>query len=249
MQTSEVRPALSVATVAAVSVVLLRLAWLPGIGATALPHALATTSPTRSLPLVLALVMTGFALWLAATVLVALAAQTPGTAGRWAGTVLRRLAPAAVRQALAVALGLTVLTSTAGAAQAAGPASHPTIAQTATAPSLSLDWPVTPPPAPALNLDRPVPVVHHDPGRGLSLVTSGPRSAPTVPAAQAFSGHPVTVRPGDSLWRIAARALPRGTAGTVIERSWHRWYAANRTVIGPDPSLIQPGQHLTPPAS
>ena len=152
-------------------------------------------------------------------------------------------------------LGLTVLTSTAGVAQAAGPVSHVAITQSSDAPALSLDWPSAPAAPPVVDLDRPVPVVvHHDPGRGLALVTAVPRTAPKVPAAQAIPAKvsatkTVTVQPGDSLWRIAARVLPRGTSAAVIERSWHRWYAANRTVIGPDPSLIQPGQHLTPPTS
>ncbi|WP_369199843.1 transglycosylase family protein [Streptomyces sp. PU-14G] len=48
--------------------------------------------------------------------------------------------------------------------------------------------------------------------------------------------HRVTVRPGDSLSQIAAdRDVPGG---------WTELYAHNRDVIGDDPDLIRPGQHL-----
>jgi nucleoid-associated protein YgaU len=58
----------------------------------------------------------------------------------------------------------------------------------------------------------------------------------------------VVVQPGDSLWRIAAEHLPGHPTPKRIARAWPRWYAANRAVIGDDPNLIVPGQHLhTPP--
>ena len=44
-----------------------------------------------------------------------------------------------------------------------------------------------------------------------------------------------TVLEGDTLSKIAAR---HGT-------TWQRIYAANKAVIGGDPNLIVPGQHLT----
>ena len=57
----------------------------------------------------------------------------------------------------------------------------------------------------------------------------------------------VVVRPGDSLWLIAARTLgPHPAAGDVTLR-WHALYAANRARIGPDPDLIQPGLRLLLP--
>lgn len=59
----------------------------------------------------------------------------------------------------------------------------------------------------------------------------------------------VRVRPGDSLWRIAATHMSGQPTDRAIAREWHRWYAANRTVIGGDPNLIVPGQRLHPPAS
>lgn len=57
----------------------------------------------------------------------------------------------------------------------------------------------------------------------------------------------VVVRPGDTLWAIAARSLPPGASNADIAQACARWYATNRAVIGDDPDLIHPSQHLTPP--
>ncbi|HET9658553.1 MAG TPA: LysM domain-containing protein, partial [Kineosporiaceae bacterium] len=57
----------------------------------------------------------------------------------------------------------------------------------------------------------------------------------------------VVVRRGDCLWDLAARRLgPMATAAEIAAES-HRWYQANRGVIGPDPDLLRPGQLLRPP--
>lgn len=57
----------------------------------------------------------------------------------------------------------------------------------------------------------------------------------------------VVVAPGDSLWSIvAARLGPLATAADVAE-AWPGWFAANRSVIGDDPSLLLPGQVLHAP--
>ncbi len=82
---------------------------------------------------------------------------------------------------------------------------------------------------------------------------------PTAGAATRYtdvrSGQPVrvparvVVKPGDTLWSIAANDLgPNATAEDVAAR-WPAWYAANRQLIGPDPDLILPGQVLRIPAS
>ncbi len=57
----------------------------------------------------------------------------------------------------------------------------------------------------------------------------------------------VQVKPGDSLWSIAADVL--GTADPArIARYWPRIHRANRQVIGANPNLIFPGQILELPA-
>ena len=57
----------------------------------------------------------------------------------------------------------------------------------------------------------------------------------------------MVVEPGDTLWAIAARALPPGSSDADIALECSRWYAANRATIGSDPDLIHPLQRLNPP--
>lgn len=57
----------------------------------------------------------------------------------------------------------------------------------------------------------------------------------------------VVVRPGDTLWVIAARHLPAGATDADITVACQDWHAANRAVIGADPNLIFPAQRLAPP--
>ena len=61
----------------------------------------------------------------------------------------------------------------------------------------------------------------------------------------------VTVRPGDSLWRIAEatlreHGLPAGDAD--VAAYWPRIHDANRALVGPDPHLVRPGVPLVLPA-
>jgi nucleoid-associated protein YgaU len=59
----------------------------------------------------------------------------------------------------------------------------------------------------------------------------------------------VTVRPGDSLWSIAAGELGPGARAGDIAVAWPRWWAANRALVGADPNLIHPGQRLRAPGT
>ncbi|MBE1524510.1 LysM peptidoglycan-binding domain-containing protein [Nesterenkonia lutea] len=61
------------------------------------------------------------------------------------------------------------------------------------------------------------------------------------------SGAQVLVRPGDTLWEIAADHLGPEATDWEIAESWPRWYEANRELIGDDPSLIHPGMRLSAP--
>ena len=70
--------------------------------------------------------------------------------------------------------------------------------------------------------------------------------AASRPAAQE-GASPVVVRPGDTLWAIAARSLPGHATDVEVARACARWHAANRDVIGDDPDLIFPMQRLSPP--
>jgi len=57
----------------------------------------------------------------------------------------------------------------------------------------------------------------------------------------------VIVLPGDTLWSIAQRELPAGAPAPAVAARWRAIYHANRLLIGPDPDLIEPGQHLRIP--
>jgi hypothetical protein len=102
-------------------------------------------------------------------------------------------------------------------------------------------------------------------GLGVALVGSGPvqahasaaeQSPLPVPARPVGTAQPdprahpqahLVVQPGDTLWQLAANRLrtsasPRDVATLVEDLHRH-----NRTVIGPDPDLIRPGQRLAVP--
>lgn len=57
----------------------------------------------------------------------------------------------------------------------------------------------------------------------------------------------VVVRPGDTLWSLARDALPGPTGERAVAQRCRRIYALNRRVVGPDPDLIRPGEHLRLP--
>jgi hypothetical protein len=55
------------------------------------------------------------------------------------------------------------------------------------------------------------------------------------------------VQPGDSLWAIASKSLSESKQDPTIgelDLMWRHIWRQNRTVIGDDPSLIQPGMKL-----
>ncbi|MFC8922745.1 LysM peptidoglycan-binding domain-containing protein [Cellulosimicrobium sp. NPDC057127] len=68
------------------------------------------------------------------------------------------------------------------------------------------------------------------------------RDAPTS------TGEVVVLR-GDTLWAIAARALPADASDADVAAAVERWHAANVDVIGADPDLIRPGQVLVAPSA
>lgn len=57
----------------------------------------------------------------------------------------------------------------------------------------------------------------------------------------------VVVRPGDSLWGIAADRLGAAATAADVAAYWHRLHRLNADVIGDDPDLVLPGQRLRLP--
>lgn len=94
------------------------------------------------------------------------------------------------------------------------------------------------------------------PGWRPSAQPVAPGLLATAPARpEAFmddSGRPrtgtVAVLSGDTLWDIVANHLGPDASDVEIALEWPRWYDANRTLIGPDPDVLLPGQVLQPPA-
>lgn len=106
------------------------------------------------------------------------------------------------------------------------------------------------PDAPATATPAPVPPAAVAPVT-VAPVALTPLAAPVtdVPAAPAPVGGTVEVRPGDTLWGIAARALGADASDAAIAAEWPRWYAANAATIGPDPDVLRPGQVLVVPTA
>lgn len=103
----------------------------------------------------------------------------------------------------------------------------------------------TPPPAPA-------PALGCDTSCVASLPALSSPASPRLPSlglapALAFGSHTYVVRPGDSLWQIAAGRLPPDARPRQISAAATRWWSANRAVVGPDPDLLHPGQVLSAP--
>lgn len=160
--------------------------------------------------------------WLLLAVSATAAGSLPGVLGAIARAVSGRLVPATLRQATVLALGLSVATGGASAAADVGPV-----------PSGRPDRAVTVSSSLAL------------PGRATARIDVDWPVGPATAAAPAR--RTVTVAPGECLWDLAATQLGPGATNAQIAAEWQRWYAANRSVIGPDPDLIHPGQRLVSP--
>lgn len=188
--------------------------------------------------------------WLVLAVATVVAHRLPGRAGRCADVVAALLVPLAARRVLAAALGLA-LAGAAGATAvgaAPGPAGSPSVA------SVDLDRTTTAPeagPAPAMSPTGAVPA-GSGPGVADDRAPAGSRAEADdrcAPGGGTVAGSEVVVvRPGDSLWTIAARHLGPEADDRRVAQEWPRWWGANRAEIGSEPALISPGGRLVPPA-
>lgn len=77
-------------------------------------------------------------------------------------------------------------------------------------------------------------------------VTGTPPADSTPDTRPATATH--VVQRGESLWSIVLQRSP-DASDAAIAAAVIRWHRANRGVVGPDPDLIQPGQHLVPPGA
>jgi hypothetical protein len=204
--------------------------------------------PQRALTMLAA----GSAWLLAAWLLVVTALMVLATSTRGSGQAARRaaeaLTPRVARGLLKGLIGAAVVVSAAGPAIAA-PAPVP-VAGTAALPSLApVPAPViaAPPLPPLLDLDRPRQMLSpRAPATPPAVPRNIPKAAvpPAAPPPAAARRQTYRVRPGDTLWGLAAARLPAGSSPTRITRAWQQWYLANRQEIGPDPNLLLVGEAL-----
>lgn len=201
--------------------------------------------------------------WFCIAVCLEICGRLPGVFGAHCAALAARVSPRLVRRLAQAAVGLTILagpmsTPSAWAATVRVGDSRAVTSTAVTTPTdVSVDRPLGSGPAPLvaasgrapeLPLDRPA-------GSFVALPPAAPPIVtPTAPAA-IVAGVPhreapregYVVRRGDALWNIAARHLGAGASAADIAREWPRWYAANRSVIGPNPGLLRPGELLSPP--
>ncbi len=172
------------------------------------------------------------AAWVAVSLALAAGSLLPGRLGTAVRAIARRCTPAALRRVVVTAAGASILLApaTAFASPAASPA--PGGAVSATMPAIG--WPTDPSPSTAAHSASPAP-----------FAPSASPSTGRIGAPRPTSR--LIVRPGDSLWSIAARRLGARPSAARIEQEWPRWYAANRSAIGADPGLILPGSRLVVP--
>ena len=207
------------------------------------------------------------ALWLTIGLGAAALTNVPGPAGAAARLVAARLLPAVLLRAVAGVAGLGVLVTPVAAGAHVPARPGPAITAPAPAPSWPTDtrpappvqvtWPTNAsPPAPTRASPRPAQASHTTPRPRIAPPAGCDHSDQAVPAAPSppepradQDRQTVRVEAGDSLWLIAARRLGPDASDTRIAAEWPRWYAANRPVIGDDPSLVEPGQVLHAPAS
>lgn len=189
--------------------------------------------------------------WLAIATSLSALAQVPGAIGTACSRLAARVTPAIVARAVALAVGSALVT--AGAPATASP--FGTASASAPAAVMTLDRspdptfrPFTEPiPSSGSLASAPEPAF-------VPLAPSSPvATAPSIEALEHTprplpeAGEVHVVRRGDTLWDIAAARLGPGATPADIAAAWPRWYAANRHLIGPDPSHIVPGQRLIPP--
>lgn len=188
--------------------------------------------------------------WLILGTVAAVAAHLPGRIGLLGQWIAEHWAPALSRRVAAALVGAATvgsLTPAAGIAASTPPATTPTGATATATPGgpgfASTEPRIATSSAAEGQADPPgwVPtraLVAHAPSP--HLLTSTPNAGP--------SSTDVVVHRGDTLWDIARLELGPRASDAEVAQAWPRWYAANRTVIGPDPSRLLPGQILVAPA-
>lgn len=212
--------------------------------------------PADGILVVVALLGMVLSLWVGLGMALSALSALPGALGQASTRLADRIAPAVVRKVVAFVLG-TALTAALVPGTAVAGSAYPTPRQalvTSAQYAVGVLSNVTgttrtsehededSAPAPSWSPDR----------RALPANSAGGQDRPGGSVDSAGVGgpsgpHEIVVHRGDNLWSIAARHLGPTATTTEISAEWHRWFAANRHVIGDDANLITPGQVLRPP--
>jgi hypothetical protein len=206
--------------------------------------------------------------WWAMSLTIAVASALLERSGRTgAATVTGRFSPAFMRRLAFAAIGFQLLAAplaTAATPPSPDPVPRPVVSALWTPTTAAVDGLVLP--RPLRVLAAPAPLRGSGPTSELGNSGTGPDITPpwtprvpavepgTLAAQQLRPQEPadgraeVTVRPGDSLWSLAAVRLGPLASDVDIAREWPRLYQANRAVIGGSPHLLRPGQVLKLPA-
>ena len=200
--------------------------------------------PADGILLVVALSGALLALWLGLGLALSALSTLPGALGQACRLLAAQIAPAAVRRVVAFILG-TALTAALVPATAAARTGQvaPRPASVAAAQIVMSGLADAAPDASFRLVSDAVPAADAAPPPSWSP------ERPSPSAKRASPADSVVVHCRDTLWSIAAQHLGPAATRADIDAEWHRWFAANRNVIGDDANLIAPGQLLSPPAS
>jgi len=190
-------------------------------------------------------------LWLGIGLTLSALSALPGALGHLCRRLAARIAPVAVRKAVAFVLG-TTLTAALIPGTAVADSSHES-GRAAVVAAASYQVRTAESAHSAVNG-----VALAAPDASFRFVSDPPHVMKSMDAAplpqwsmdrRESPQQGVVVLRGDTLWSIAARHLGPGATAAEVTAEWHRWLSTNRDVIGADPDLILPGQELLPPAS
>jgi len=194
-------------------------------------------SPADGILVMVALVGVVLSLWVGLGMALSALSALPGAMGQACTLLADRVAPTTVRKVVAFVLG-TALTAALVPGTAVAGSAHQSPRQAVVS---SAQY--------AVGVLAHVADTTTRSGDGEDAAP-GPSWSPdrrARPAHNADGPADIVVHRGDSLWSIAARHLGPTATTTEISAEWHRWFAANRHVIGDDANLITPGQVLSPP--
>ena len=232
--------------------------WHGVLAGLAAPRTWLAAGPDAAVAEACAAVLWLAAAWIGIGLLAGLGARLPGAVGRRCARCARLVVPRVLLRVVLGSAGLGLLA--APAAHAATPAStwvRPVaVASTAIGAGVpSPGWPVGSLPAPAppttsTPTSTPAPPAPPTSTPTVPAPAPAPAPAPTPAPTSGGRARPATARVqvGDSLWLLAARRLGPHAGADDIAQYWPQIYAANRGVLGDDPSVIHAGQVLHLPA-